>query len=69
MTISARSGSRQASCPGRGGSNGGSERDGAVTLLAVMAAFYLAFYVARGRRAALGVGMVSLAWSVFGSFG
>jgi hypothetical protein len=40
-----------------------------VTLLAVMAAFYLAFYVVRGQRAALGVGMVSLAWSVFGSFG
>ena len=39
-----------------------------MTLLAVMAAFYLAFYVVRGRRAALAVGMASLAWSVLGSF-
>jgi hypothetical protein len=40
-----------------------------MTLLVVMAAFYLAFYVVRGQRAALAVGMVSLGWSVFGSFG
>lgn len=40
-----------------------------MTLLVIMAAYYLAFYVLRGYRAALAVGMVSLTWSVFGSFG
>ncbi len=56
-------GGRDASKQGRG------EEGCAVTVLVVMSAFYLAFYVARGRRGALGVGLVSLAWSVFGSFG
>jgi hypothetical protein len=40
-----------------------------MTLLAVMAAFYFAFFVVRGRYAALAVGLVSLTWSVFGDFG
>jgi hypothetical protein len=34
-------------------------------LLVVMAAFYIAFYIVRGRSAALAVGMVALTWSVF----
>ena len=33
-------------------------------LLLFMAAFYLAFYVARGRSAALGVGLAALIFSV-----
>jgi hypothetical protein len=56
----------------QGGSSASKQarRDGgrAVTFLALMAAFYLAFYVVRGRHAALAVGLASLTWSVFGNF-
>jgi hypothetical protein len=40
-----------------------------MTLLAIMSAFYLAFYIVRGRYGALAVGLVSLWWSVLGNFG